>query len=202
MRKYRVAWLPGDGVGKEVCDAARLVLDAAGFEADYLDGDIGWEFWRQEGEALPERTVELLRSTDCAFFGAITSKPAPEAERELAPHVLDMLRGLPGPRIPIVRCPRATYDVIVSGLPLNNFAVDEVRRILDGLAKLAQPGGTLSFFEYIAMRRMKAIVSGPAERRRLSGIRRAMHDEFKIHEIRRDAVWRNIPPAWVHHVRV
>ena len=84
---YRIAWLPGDGIGPEVCDAARLVLDAAGFRAEYLPGDIGWEFWRQEGEALPERTVELLRSTDCAFFGAITSKPAPEAERELAPHL-------------------------------------------------------------------------------------------------------------------
>jgi 3-isopropylmalate dehydrogenase len=84
---YRIAWLPGDGIGPEVCGAARLVLDAAGFRADYLPGDIGWEFWRQEGEALPERTVELLRSTDCAFFGAITSKPGPEAERELAPHL-------------------------------------------------------------------------------------------------------------------
>ena len=64
MRKYRVAWLAGDGVGKEVCDAARLVLGAAGFEADYLAGDIGWEFWRTEGDALPPRTLELLRSTD------------------------------------------------------------------------------------------------------------------------------------------
>ena len=58
-----------------------------------------------------------------------------------------------------------------------------------------------SFFEYIAMRRMKAMVSGPAERRRLQGIGRAMHDVLKKHEIRRNAVWRNVPPAWVHHLR-
>ena len=49
------------------------------FEAEYIHGDIGWEFWCKEGDALPARTLELLRSTDCAFFGAITSKPAAEA---------------------------------------------------------------------------------------------------------------------------
>jgi phospholipid N-methyltransferase len=110
-------------------------------------------------------------------------------------------------RTRILHCPvqelpgDTTYDLIVSGLPLNNFSVDLVEKILQIFLNLLAPGGTLSFFEYIAMRRMKAIVSGPAERRRLSGIRRAMHDVLKIHEIRRDAVWRNVPPAWVHHLR-
>jgi len=85
MRKYRIAWLPGDGIGPEVCEAARVVLDAAGFVADYLLGDIGWEFWRREGDALPARTLDLLRQTNCAFFGAITSKPKKEAEAELSP---------------------------------------------------------------------------------------------------------------------
>jgi len=42
MKKHRIAWLPGDGIGTEVCEAARIVLDAAGFEADYIHGDIGW----------------------------------------------------------------------------------------------------------------------------------------------------------------
>jgi phosphatidylethanolamine/phosphatidyl-N-methylethanolamine N-methyltransferase len=108
----------------------------------------------------------------------------------------------------ILHCPvqelpaNTTYDLIVSGLPLNNFSVDLVEKILQIFLNLLAPGGTLSFFEYIAMRRMKAVVSGPAERRRLRGIRDAMHDVFKIHEIRRDAVWLNVPPAWVHHVRV
>ena len=79
MKKHRIAWLPGDGIGQEVCEAARVVLDAAGFEAEYIHGDIGWEFWRKEGDALPQRTLDLLQSTDCAFFGAITSKPVKDA---------------------------------------------------------------------------------------------------------------------------
>jgi 3-isopropylmalate dehydrogenase len=117
MRKYRVAWLPGDGVGKEVCDAARLVLDAAGFEADYLAGDIGWEFWRTEGDALPPRTLDLLRSTDCAFFGAITSKPVAEAARELAPEL--QAKGLTY-RSPIVRM-RQVLDLYICLRPCRAF---------------------------------------------------------------------------------
>ncbi|HUW94345.1 MAG TPA: isocitrate/isopropylmalate dehydrogenase family protein [Anaerolineae bacterium] len=85
MAKYRIAWLPGDGIGNDVMEAARIVLDALDVDAEYIPGDVGWEFWRSEGEALPERTVELLKSTDCCLFGAITSKPNEEAERELVP---------------------------------------------------------------------------------------------------------------------
>ena len=83
MSKYKIAWLPGDGIGSEVLNAARTVLDASGFEADYIHGDIGWEFWKKEGDPLPERTKELLKECDAAMFGANTSKPAKEAENEL-----------------------------------------------------------------------------------------------------------------------
>jgi 3-isopropylmalate dehydrogenase len=87
MAKYRIAWLPGDGVGIDVLNAARLVLDEVGFEAEYVPGDIGWEFWKSEGNPLPERTIDILKSTDAALFGAITSKPKDEAEKELAPNL-------------------------------------------------------------------------------------------------------------------
>lgn len=117
MGKFRIAWLPGDGIGVEVCEAARSVLDAAGFEAEYLPGDIGWEFWRKEGEALPERTVKLLGSTDCAFFGAITSKPASEAARELVPELRG--RGL-SYRSPIVRM-RQLLDLYICLRPCKAF---------------------------------------------------------------------------------
>ncbi|MDE2965088.1 MAG: isocitrate/isopropylmalate family dehydrogenase, partial [Acidobacteriota bacterium] len=61
MAKYKIAWLPGDGVGGEVLDAARIVLDRLGLDVEYLPGDIGWEFWRREGDPLPGRTIELLK---------------------------------------------------------------------------------------------------------------------------------------------
>lgn len=89
MAKYKIAWLPGDGVGVDVCEAARIVFDKLGLDAEYIHGDIGWEFWVKEGNALPDRTLDLFSKTDCAFFGAITSKPKDEAAKELAPELRD-----------------------------------------------------------------------------------------------------------------
>ncbi len=87
MAKYKIAWLPGDGVGVEVMEAAKIVLDKVGLDAEYVHGDIGWEFWKSEGDPFPERTIELLKNTDCALFGAITSMPKEEAQKALAPEL-------------------------------------------------------------------------------------------------------------------
>ncbi len=89
MAKHTIAWMPGDGVGVDVMDATRIVLDALNLDAEYVPADIGWEFWCKEGNPLPDRTLELLKSTDCALFGAITSKPRDEANQELDPSLQD-----------------------------------------------------------------------------------------------------------------
>ena len=104
---YKIAWLPGDGVGKEVLEAAKIVLDKLGFNAEYIHGDIGWEFWCKEGDALPQRTIDLLSSVDASMFGAITSKPVKQAEDELVPELKD--KGLIY-RSPIVRM-RQVFDL-------------------------------------------------------------------------------------------
>ncbi len=77
--------MPGDGIGNQVLPEAIRVLDAVAFDAEYVHADIGWECWRREGNALPERTIELLRKHKVGLFGAITSKPKKEAEAELSP---------------------------------------------------------------------------------------------------------------------
>jgi len=87
MAKYKIAWLPGDGIGKDVMEAAKIVLDVIELDANYIAGDVGWEFWKKEGNPLPDRTLKLLKETDCCLFGAITSKPKEEAEKELAPEL-------------------------------------------------------------------------------------------------------------------
>jgi phospholipid N-methyltransferase len=94
------------------------------------------------------------------------------------------------------------YDVIVSGLPLNNFSVAFVEQLLAKLRRLLAPGGTLSFFEYIAVRRVKAALSRQAERERLREIGRLLDGFLAEHEVRRDRVLANVPPAWVHHLRL
>ncbi|MFO7879412.1 MAG: isocitrate/isopropylmalate dehydrogenase family protein [Bacteroidota bacterium] len=87
MAKRTIVSLPGDGVGRAVLDATIRVLDAAGFEADYVEGDIGWEFWKTEGNPLPQRTLDLIEKHKVALFGAITSKPKDEAAEELVPEL-------------------------------------------------------------------------------------------------------------------
>ena len=79
MAKHNIVCLPGDGIGKVVLEEAIRVLDAAGFEADYVEGDIGWEFWCNEGNPLPQRTLDLIAEHKISLFGAITSKPKYEA---------------------------------------------------------------------------------------------------------------------------
>ncbi len=89
MKKYKIAVLPGDGIGIDVTNAAMKVLDAVGFSdmVEYTWGDIGWEFWKTEGNPLPDRTIELLKNSDCCLFSAITSKPKEEAQKELVPEL-------------------------------------------------------------------------------------------------------------------
>jgi 3-isopropylmalate dehydrogenase len=87
LAKYQVALLPGDGIGKDVMEAAEIVLDAVRLDADYREGDIGWEFWKKEGDPLPSRTIKILQETDVCLLGAITSKPIEEAKRELKPQL-------------------------------------------------------------------------------------------------------------------
>ena len=83
MSKHTIAWLPGDGIGKDVMDATRVVLDKVKLDAEYIHGDIGWEYWCSEGDAFPQRTIDLLHRVNAAMFGAITSKPVKAAETEL-----------------------------------------------------------------------------------------------------------------------
>lgn len=85
MSQRTIVILPGDGIGVTVMKEAIRVLDAAGFAADYIHGDIGWDFWCREGNPLPQRTIDLIREHKIALFGAITSKPNEEAKAELTP---------------------------------------------------------------------------------------------------------------------
>ncbi|HKL66611.1 MAG TPA: isocitrate/isopropylmalate family dehydrogenase, partial [Bacteroidales bacterium] len=89
MTKRKIVTLPGDGIGGIVLEQAIRVLTAAGFDADYVHGDIGWEFWCKEGNPLPQRTIDLIEEHKIALFGAITSKPKDEAAEELDPSLCD-----------------------------------------------------------------------------------------------------------------
>lgn len=115
--RYKIAWLPGEGIGVDVLDATRIVLDKLQLDAEYIYSDIGWEFWCTEGDAFPERTIELLKNVDAAMFGAITSKPVKTAEEELVPELKGT--GLVY-RSPIVRM-RQLFDLYICLRPCKAY---------------------------------------------------------------------------------
>ena len=131
MARHTVVAMPGDGVGRIVLPEAIRVLEAVGFDAEYVPADIGWECWINEGNPLPDRTVELLAKHRLGLFGAITSKPKREAAAELRPELRD--RGLVY-FSPIVGL-RQRFNLDVCIRPCRSFAgnpLNFVRRTGDG----------------------------------------------------------------------
>ena len=117
MAKYKIAWMPGDGIGNDVMEAAKIILDRIALDAEYVPADIGWEFWCREGDPLPARTLDTLRETDCALFGAITSKPKDVSQKELVPELQG--KGF-AYRSPIVRL-RQTLDLYTCLRPCKGY---------------------------------------------------------------------------------
>jgi isocitrate dehydrogenase (NAD+) len=87
MAKHTVVSMPGDGIGNQVLPEAIRVLKAVGFDAEYIHADIGWDCWCDQGNALPDRTIDLLTKHKLGLFGAITSKPNKAAQAELKPEL-------------------------------------------------------------------------------------------------------------------
>jgi 3-isopropylmalate dehydrogenase len=72
---FNILLLPGDGIGPEVVEAARTVMDAAaehfGVELSYEERKIGGAAIREEGEPVSEETLEKARASDAVLLGAV-----------------------------------------------------------------------------------------------------------------------------------
>jgi 3-isopropylmalate dehydrogenase len=68
--KYQIAVVPGDGIGKEVMEAAISVLNELDIDFDYVYGDAGDECLKKTGTALPGETLDIIRDADACLFGA------------------------------------------------------------------------------------------------------------------------------------
>jgi phospholipid N-methyltransferase len=92
------------------------------------------------------------------------------------------------------------YDFIVSGLPLNNFPVELVRSIFRVYSRLLKPGGTLTYYEYVFVRQLKAPFVNRRERRRLYRVGRIVSRYINNYQVRRERIFINVPPALVRHL--
>ena len=67
---YKIAVVPGDGIGKEVMKVTLEVLDALDIDFEYVYGDAGDECLEKNGTALPGETLDMIRDADACLFGA------------------------------------------------------------------------------------------------------------------------------------
>jgi 3-isopropylmalate dehydrogenase len=82
MNRYRIALLPGDGVGPELLNSVCRVLKetqkfTGGFDLEFVEYPIGKRALADEGAALPDRTLEGIRTADAALIGAISTGELP-----------------------------------------------------------------------------------------------------------------------------
>ncbi len=88
-KTYKIAVLPGDGIGPEVVESALKVLDAVqtvtkGLNLEYIMGEAGYHCIEKYGTNLPEETLEMLKETDACLKGPMTTPEEPGAPVSVA----------------------------------------------------------------------------------------------------------------------
>jgi tartrate dehydrogenase/decarboxylase/D-malate dehydrogenase len=83
MKSYRIAAIPGDGIGREVIAAGIEVLQAlaerdGGFVLDFEDFDWGSDYYKRHGVMMPENGRETLKTFDTIYFGAVGAPDVPD----------------------------------------------------------------------------------------------------------------------------
>ena len=83
MKTYRIATIPGDGIGKEVVPAGRKVLEALAaadglFRFEFENFDWGGDYYRAHGMMMPEDGLDSLRDKDAILFGSAGDPHIPD----------------------------------------------------------------------------------------------------------------------------
>ena len=129
MKSYRIACIPGDGIGKEVVPAGQTVLEAVAaaqrdFRFEFSSFGWGGDWYRAHGEMMPANGLEALRPMDAILFGSAGDPHIPD-------HItlwglrLKICQGfdqyanvrptriLPGIETPLKNCKRADLDWVI-----------------------------------------------------------------------------------------
>jgi len=82
MKNYKIALIPGDGIGNEVIPASVEVLDKVAalgsFELDYTNFDWSCEVYAKTGKMMPDDAIDQLRGFDSIFLGAVGFPGVPD----------------------------------------------------------------------------------------------------------------------------
>ena len=168
----------------------------------------------------PARVLEIGAGT-----GAITSYlgtllgPQDELDIcEIHPEFADILErdvlcgadfapGVADGRVQLIRSPvqrldyKNRFDFIISGLPLTAFGLRDVRDIFGVMRRSLKAGGVLSYFEYVGLRRTSRLLSIGRRRARVRLVSAYLSRTIRKHQVRRETVLKNLPPAYARHLR-
>jgi tartrate dehydrogenase/decarboxylase/D-malate dehydrogenase len=83
LKTYRIAMIPGDGIGREVVPAGRQVLEVLAralgrFELEFEEFDWGGDYYRSSGAMMPEHGLDVLRTKDAILFGSAGDRRIPD----------------------------------------------------------------------------------------------------------------------------
>lgn len=94
------------------------------------------------------------------------------------------------------------FDYIISAVPFTNLPVEITEAILQTYHDILKSDGVLTYIEYAYLRMLKALTLGDDERARYEAANAVLDRVLHAYEFRRDTVVRNVPPAWIHHLRL
>lgn len=156
---YQITLLPGDGIGPEVIAAAETVLRALPLEWTFTRAEIGLGAYERLGTPLPESTLEAIRQSDAALFGAVTTPP-----------------NLPGYFSPVVRM-RQALDLYANLRPNRSLPHPSSRPGVDLLIVRENTEGLYSGLERVEDEGNRAITERVITRR---GSERIVRKAFEL----------------------
>lgn len=156
---YHITLLPGDGIGPEVIAAAETVLRALPLDWTFTRAEIGLGAYERLGTPLPESTLEAIRRSDAALFGAVTTPP-----------------NLPGYFSPVVRM-RQTLDLYANLRPNRSLPHPSSRQGVDLVIVRENTEGLYSGIERVEDDGNRAITERVITRR---GSERIVRKAFEL----------------------
>jgi len=80
---FKVAVIYGDGVGPEVIKAALDVLEALDFDAEYVEVNAGYEYWKRTGKPMEDGALDIIRGCKCILKGPLMTPPGADSYRSV-----------------------------------------------------------------------------------------------------------------------
>jgi len=111
---YKLALIPGDGIGPEVTKALLHILEAVDLEFDYTTAQAGDACYRKTGTTIPDETISTAKKVDATLFGAVTTVPGHKSAIITLRKELDLFANLrPVKSYPGINCLFNDLDMVI-----------------------------------------------------------------------------------------